>query len=298
MFSVRKVPWHRIGTVVQDAPTAKEAIRLAGLDWTVSKQSLICSGKPVKGRYGLVRETDNECLGICGDWYNIVQNSNAFDFLENLVGEELHYETAGSIFGGKRVFITTKFREQWRIADDDIDLYLLISNGHTGADSLKVAVTPVRVVCNNTLQAGLGRAKSLWSMVHSDNLSENLEEARRTLELTEVYMQNFVELGNRAAETMVSSDRFEKLLKVIFPTPSKECKTKRGWTMRENRMDLFWDCYKSEDIRPYTGTAWGIMNAVADYESHLRSKTPDVVMGRVLDSNMKMLQQTVQFLGL
>lgn len=298
MFSVREVPWHRLGTVVETAPTAKEAIRLAGLDWRVSKEPLICCEKVVKDRFGLVRDVDSECLGICGEWYNIVQNCEAFDFLENLVGEELRYETAGSIFNGKKVFITTKFKEQWRIADDDVELYLLISNGHTGQDALKVAVTPVRVVCNNTLQAGFGQARRLWSMVHSDNISSKMQEAQRTLRLTENYMKSFVEIGNKSSEIPVSTGRFEELMDILFPKPSDECKTKRGWTIRENKMNALWSCYNAEDIRQYHGTAWGIMNAVADYESHYRTKNLEVTMGHALNGDMKMLQKTVQFLGL
>lgn len=298
MFSVRQVPWHQLGVVVQEAPNAKEAIRLAGLDWSVSKQPLICAGQVVPGRYGIVRETDNSCLGICGDWYNVIQNEFAFDFLENLVGEELRYETAGSIYNGRKIFITTKFRESWRIGDDDIDLYLLISNAHTGQDALRVAVTPVRVVCNNTLQAALGNAKRQWSMVHSENIAQKFEEARRTLQLTEIYMKNFVAFGNRAIDTTVSSSALEQISELLFPKPNENCKTQKGWTMREKKIDALWKCYDAADIRPYRDTAWGVINAVADYESHHRTKNLDVTMGRALTGEMRLLQTAMNFLGI
>lgn len=111
-------------------------------------------------------------------------------------------------------------------------------------------------------------------------------------------MENFVQFGNRSTEMTVTSSTFEQVMDLIFPEPSQDCKTTRGWTMRQNKKDALWNCYNADDVRPYHGTAWGIINAVADYESHVRTKNVEISMGHALNGNMKLLQKTVEFLRL
>lgn len=119
MFSVRVKPWHGIGTIVQDAPDSKEAVRLAGLDWNVEQQGITTNdGVPVPGYKANVRDLDQKILGVVSDRYQVVQNEEAFAFTDELLGEGVRYETAGSLQEGRRVFILARLPEKYIIAGD------------------------------------------------------------------------------------------------------------------------------------------------------------------------------------
>lgn len=295
MFSLRQKPWHGKGVVVEDAPTAAEAIKLAGLDWRVNKLPIFCSSQQVKNRVGLVREDTNETLGVVTPKYEIAQNAAAFDFIEALIGEELRYETAGSIFNGRKIYITTKWQKRWTVADDDIDLYLLLSNSHTGTDALKVAVTPVRVVCNNTLQMALRSSRRTWAINHYSTMEQKIQEARTTLRLSTSYMDNFVEFGNRAADKLVSPNMTEAIVEELFPGTNGDSKTAK--TRRENRINQLERCYNAPDLAAYRGTAWGILNAVADYETH-RKQNWQTLMAKTMRGEQRLLNKTISFLSM
>lgn len=296
MFSHRVIPWHRKGVVVEDAPNAAEAIKLAGLDWKVLKEPVFCGGTPVPGRTGLMREDTKEVFGVVSERYEVVQNVDAFDFIETLVGEALTFETAGSLFNGRKVFISTKWNRKWNVADDDIDLYLLLSNAFTGIDSLKVAVTPVRVVCNNTLQAALGQCKRVWTVSHYPTLNERINEARNTLEISTAYMDRFVEFGNRAAETKIGDEKFDGLMDRMFPQSDSASELIKRH--RQARIDDFnQKYYGAPDLKPYRGTMWGMINAVSDYEIH-RKQSMVALVNRTLRGEQRLLNQAISYLSM
>ena len=113
MFYVREVPWHGLGTKVEEAPTSEEALRIAGLNWTVDQTPVYTdSGLLIPGYKANRRSTDGSILGIVSDRYKIVQNTEAFEFTDAIVGETedgvVKYETAGSLCGGKRIWLLAK----------------------------------------------------------------------------------------------------------------------------------------------------------------------------------------------
>lgn len=289
----RKVPWQGFQKI-EGAATAEEAIQSALLDWNVSPQPLFCAGQQVEGRYGLVRDVDSRTLGFCGRWYRPVQNREAFGFIENLVGEELSFDTIGSVNGGQRVFISTKFNHNWNVNGDDINLYLLLSNSHSGTKSLQVAVTPVRVVCQNTLITAFKRAQRTWSMVHSNNLNDKLTDARRCLQISARYMNEFRIFGEQAAEVKFSDYALESALDYIFPVGDSE----RAKKFREKKLEGFYKAYEADDVKPFRGTAWGFLNAISDYETHYAKKSADALMSSTLDGNQKLYQKAQEFFGL
>lgn len=301
MFSVREVPWHGIGTIVEDAPTAADAIKLAGLDWQVKKRPIFCDGIPVLGRVGNVRELPatlfeparRDLLGIVSANYKIVQNAEAFDFFDSLIGTEARYETAGSLGGGRQIFLTARVEKGWTIADDDIDAYLLLSNGHDGQHPLKAAITPVRVVCQNTLTFALETARRVWTLYHRQNIEDKLADARRALNLTAQYMDQMVSFGNRAADQKISPATIEALADELLK-PEEE--TEQSAKTLERRKSLFEKCYDAADLKPYRGTAWGILNAVSDYETHVYG-TATGRMKRTLNDQLQLLNRAAAFLA-
>ena len=144
MFSVREKPWHGLGTIVAEAPDSSAALELAGLDWTVTQKDIATAdgGKIIPGFKANVRESDDKVLGIVTDRYKVVQNSEAFAFTDALLGEGVRYETAGSLQGGRRIWLLAKLPQQYIINGDEITPYLVFMNSHDGSGSIKVAMTP------------------------------------------------------------------------------------------------------------------------------------------------------------
>ena len=189
MYSTREKPWHGLGVVVKEAPTSEEALRLAGLDWNVVQEAIYTPFREkIEGFKANVRDTDRKVLGVVSDRYKVVQNVEAFSFTDELLGHGVRYETAGSLSGGRRVWLLARLPREYIIAGERISPYLVFSNTHDGSGSVKVAVTPVRVVCNNTLNLALETAQRSFSMVHTGNISDKITEARDTLFKAESYM--------------------------------------------------------------------------------------------------------------
>lgn len=165
MFYVRQAPWHGLGVRVEAAPSSEEALRLSGLDWQVVQQPIMTTGDiPIPGYKANLRDTDHQVLGVVTDRYRVVQNAEAFAFTDALLGEGVKYETAGSLQNGRKIWLLAKLPDKYIIEGDQVEPYLVFSNSHDGSGSIKVAMTPVRVVCQNTLNLALASAKRVWSM--------------------------------------------------------------------------------------------------------------------------------------
>lgn len=165
MFYVRDVPWHGLGTNVEDALSSNEALTAAGLDWNVvQKEIKTIDNIPIPNVKANVREIDNKVLGIVSDRYKVLQNLEAFQFTDELLGGDILYETAGSLQGGRKVWLLARLSNKYKFQDDEIVPYLVLSNSHDGNAPVRVAMTPVRVVCQNTLNLALKKAKRSWSV--------------------------------------------------------------------------------------------------------------------------------------
>ena len=152
MFYVREKPWHGLGTRVETAPTSIDALVLAGLDWTVEQKNVYAEdGSLIPGYKVNTRSTDNAALGIVSDRYKVVQNEDAFQFTDDLLGVGVTYETAGALQGGRKAWMLARMPHRYIIAGDEIAPYLVVMNSHDGSSGIKVAMTPIRVVCQNTL---------------------------------------------------------------------------------------------------------------------------------------------------
>ena len=193
MFYTRQKPWHGLGTMVQEAPTSKDALELAGLDWRVIQKGLVTDdGTPIPGFKANLRDSDSQVLGVVTDRYKVVQNEDAFAFTDALLGEGVTYETAGSLQNGRRTWILAKLPQRYIISGDEITPYLVFMNSHDGTGAIKAAMTPIRVVCQNTLNLALKTAKRTWSADHVGDIQGKMEDAKNMLLYADKYMQ---ELG-------------------------------------------------------------------------------------------------------
>ncbi|MDE6319183.1 MAG: DUF932 domain-containing protein, partial [Lachnospiraceae bacterium] len=189
MFYVRETPWHGLGTRVMEAPTSAEALHLAGLDWKVLQEPVYTvKNEHIPGFFVNIRDMDRKVLGVVSDRYKVVQNEEAFAFTDALLGEGVRYETAGSLQNGRKVWILARLPHDYIISGERINPYLVFSNAHDGTGSIRVAVTPIRVVCNNTLNLALDTAKRSWACVHTGDIRGKISDARETLALAGTYM--------------------------------------------------------------------------------------------------------------
>jgi phage/plasmid-like protein (TIGR03299 family) len=272
LFVTRQVAWHGLGTVLQDNPTSDEALKAAGLDWRVA-QSPCCyfAGETLHtdDRYVVNYRDDNgQLLGVVSPYYKIVQNSDAFSFADYLLGEGVRYETAGSIRGGKLVWILAKMPEQ-KILGDLYNPYLLLVNGHDGRTPVSACMTPVRVVCNNTINLALNTARLRWSFCHHSNIMTKITEAQWTLLLANRYMGALGVEAERLAAIKISQTELQEYVTKLFP--AKEGKAANANQLL--RIERFRECYESFDLDNVRGTAYGFLMAVSDYTSHIKFKT-------------------------
>ena len=145
MFYTRVTPWHNLGIRVEEALSSQDALKAAGLDWLVIQKSILTSDlMPVDGYRANIRNTDQSVLGVVKNRYKVVQNSEAFAFTDELLGEGVKYETAGSLQGGKRVWMLAKLPKKYQLVGDEVCPYLVFSNCHDGTSAIRVAMTPVR----------------------------------------------------------------------------------------------------------------------------------------------------------
>ncbi|NPV54680.1 MAG: DUF932 domain-containing protein [Firmicutes bacterium] len=264
MFYVREVPWHGLGTRVEEAPDSEVALIRAGLLWAVeSKPIFLPDGRQVHGYKANIRSTDGAVLGVVSDSYQIIQNREAFAFTDALLGEGVRYETAGSLRGGKRVWLLARLPERYKILGDEFEPYLCFTNGHDGFWALRVIVTPIRVVCMNTLNLALVGARRSWSTIHVGDISARLQEARRTLGLAQAYYEA---LGGEAERLAGIKVPIEKYIGELFPMPEDAGKTAQN-NVKKRREELADRAY-TKDLEPFWDSAWAFINGVADMVSH------------------------------
>lgn len=281
MVSARNMkPWHGIGTIVENVLTSGDALRLGGLDWQVDKFPMVAmvdrSGmqgdayvediRPVQtGAYATVRSDNDRILGTgLSNRYTIVQNREAFAFFDAVVRDgSAKYETAGSLDEGRRVFLTAQLSREIRVGDvDPVETYLLMANAHDGSMSFTAAVTPVRVVCQNTLNLALKGATQQWKLRHTESIDGRLDEARRALGLSFEYMDAFEKEANALIEKELSKQQFGVMLKQVFKDKDAE---KSGFfsDLQASLMTNFESSPTLDDGFRFTG--WGAVNAVGEY---------------------------------
>lgn len=268
MYSTREKPWHGLGTVVREAPTSENALRLAGLDWNVVQEAIYtpCREK-IEGFKANVRDTDRKVLGVVSDRYKVVQNVEAFSFTDELLGHGVRYETAGSLSGGRRVWLLARLPREYIIAGERISPYLVFSNTHDGSGSVKVAVTPVRVICNNTLNLALETAQRSFSMVHTGNISDKITEARDTLFKAESYMDRLGAEFEQLHQQKVTDAEVQKYIELLIPMESNATRTQEK-NVNRLREDLATRYYDAPDLQKVGKNAYRFINAVSDFATH------------------------------
>lgn len=290
MFYHREKPWHGLGTPVMDAPESKEALRLAGLDWQVIQKPVMTEDcDPIHGFKANVRETDGRVLGIVSDRYRVVQNKEAFAFTDALLGEGVTYETAGSLQDGRRVWLLARLPHRYIIAGDAIAPYLVFMNSHDGSGSIKAAMTPVRVVCQNTLNLALETAKRSWSTNHTGDIRGKLEDASDTLFYAEKYMSALGKSIDELNRKKVSDRQVLEYIDALFPLPDKATEQQKKNILRM-KQDVLTRYREAPDLRDIGENAYRFVNAVSDFATHAkplkeRANYKESLFAKTVDGN-------------
>lgn len=269
MFYTRTKPWHGLGVQVQEAPESKDALRLAGLDWKVYQREVYTdSGIKIEGYRANIRNTDNKVLGVVTERYKIVQNEEAFSFTDTLLGEGVRYETAGSLQEGKKVWLLARLPKEYIISGEQISPYLVFSNSHDGSAAVRVAVTPIRVVCNNTLNLALSTAKRSWAMVHTGNIKGKIHEAQETLFMAETYMGKLGKEIEELKRQRITERQVKEYIEILLPL-EKTTSLTAAKNVKKLRDDLRARYYDAPDLQDVGGNnAYRFINAVSDFATH------------------------------
>lgn len=265
----RELPYiNAYGTVdISSAKTVEDALVTAGLDWEVDSKPLYDEHGNEYPKYRAnVRNDDNKLLGIVTDAYTIIQNGEAFDFVNSLSDDGFTFDRAGQFKGGGAIWLMGKLPET-SILGDKIDNNLVFVNSHDGSQGVKVMMTPVRVACYNMLNLAIKKADRIWAAKHTRHLYSKIEEARYTLGLANNYIKELSAQADILASKAITDAQLEAIFDKMFPidkTKDSERKINNISILKNN----FFACYNEADIAKFKGTVWGAINAMADLVDH------------------------------
>jgi len=217
-------------------------------------------------------KTQTDVLGIVGERYVPLQNEELFAFGDNILDGGGRWETAGSIRGGRVVFGSLAL-ERETVLDpngvaDKVKTYLLINTSHDGTIAIQASITPVRVVCANTLNLALGRTKKRdgvkqsFKIRHTQTAQGRVQVARETLGLANAYMDEFDKMAKLMIEKEITAQQFNDIILAAYPKPTKD--TKGAVKKWQNKVDLINDIYTGEFNHTIAGNAWGALNALTE----------------------------------
>ena len=299
-FTVKEKAWHNLGQLVQEHPTSEEAIKFAGLDYDVEKSSLFTKGSgiiensngiemidselEVSNYFANIRTDNNTVLGVVGKDYQIVQNREAFSFFDSIVGggDGILYETAGALGNGERIFITAKLPDYIRVGkgDDITEKYIFLTTSHDGSGSITAAFTPIRIVCQNTLNASLKNMSNVVRIRHTAGAKQRLEEAHKVMGIATRLSNELEKTFNYWSKITVGDAEMKKLIQLAL-CPNKETLNH----LQKGNLDELSTVFKNtvEDAFAYAmisesqqmdttkGTLFGAYNAVTGYFQNVRS---------------------------
>ncbi|KFF00728.1 hypothetical protein IX39_08905 [Chryseobacterium formosense] len=313
-FSVKEKAWHNLGQIVQEYPTSEEAIKFAGLDYEVEKSHLFTIGAgiientngiemidselEVPNYFANIRTDNSTVLGVVGKDYHIVQNREAFSFFDSIVGggKGILYETAGALGNGERIFITAKLPDYIRVGngDDITEKYIFLTTSHDGSGSITAAFTPVRIVCQNTLNASLKNMSNVVRIRHTAGAKQRMDDAHKVMGLANKLSNELESTFNHWAKITVGDDEMKRLIQLAL-CPNKETLNhlQKGnfddvSTVFKNTVDdafAYAMISESQQTDTTKGTLFGAYNAVTGYFQNVRNykdneaKLQSIVLG-------------------
>jgi phage/plasmid-like protein (TIGR03299 family) len=270
-----QTPWHGLGTRVVGKITSEEAIKVSGLDWTVGLGDLRSDDGVLVSHKVVRRSTDNTIFGVVGPKYTPLQNVDAFSFFDPFIqNDAAMYEAAGNLQDGKKIWVQARLTGAPLeiVKGDEVDRFLLLSNTHNGTQALRVGLTPVRVVCQNTLaQAYSDDDSQLLRIVHHKKIKDTLKMVQDAVNVANRRFEASAEQYRELARHQVNKDDLSKFVVEVFFNNYDPDQTK--WTNRQatavQEMDQtihrLFESGTGNNLKHVRGTWWAAYNAVTEY---------------------------------
>jgi phage/plasmid-like protein (TIGR03299 family) len=206
-----------------------------------------------------------DVLATVGERYHVLQNEDLFDFGDALL-DGGRWETAGSIRQGRVVFGSLALERETVLdpngVSDVVKSYLLVHTSHDGSTAVQASITPVRVVCQNTLNMALQGVKQSFKIRHTQTVGGKVMAAREALALANTYLDEFDKEAQALIQTEITKAKFDAILEAVYPRPDKDAKgAVKKW---ETKVDLLEEIYSSDTTNMIAGTAWGAFNALTE----------------------------------
>jgi len=270
--SLREPAWHGLGTILDSEVSTQEMLEVAHLaGWNVRLEDVALPGRSHKNYFAVTRtnpfDGDADVLGVVGERYKVLQNEDLFSFADNML-DGGRWETAGSIKNGTVVFGSLALDREVVLdpsgATDKVNTYLLVHTSHDGSLAVQASVTPVRVVCQNTLNYALSGVKQSYKIRHTSTVTGKVQAAREALGLANAYLDEFEKEAQTLITKEITADTFFDIIKAAYPEPDKDVKgSLTKWT---NKVDTLWDIYQGETVAQagIMNTAWGAYNTLTE----------------------------------
>ena len=299
-FALRGEPaWHGLANVLFDkeehinTQTMLDSAKLSNWDIQLEEIGYPENYRSDKTNYFVTRtnpfDNGKDVLAIVGSKYQVVQNEQLFDFGDNLLDGGASWESAGSIKGGRVVFGSLVIPKEIVLdaegANDKTTTYLLVHTSHDGSVSVQASITPVRVVCQNTLNLALKGAKQSFKLRHTQSIDGKIAMAREALGMSFAYMDTFADEAKALFEKEVTEKQFIDIVKAIYPKPDKDA-TKAQLTKWDNKMVLLSDLYNNSPTNAnIKGTAWGVFNALTERLDYFKQERKNNLENRLASAS-------------
>lgn len=302
---------------VEDCTTSLEVMKKAGLDWEVDKCKMFAN-MPIQNigdidtendcfiehtltgdrmlklcpnAYGIYRTDYNIPLGLVKERYEPVQNIDAFKFFDDAIGKNSAiWQTAGAFGHGERIFVSAKLPDNILVKGDPVENYLVFTNSHDGSSGVKILFTPIRVICQNTLNAAIRSSKNFVSFRHTTSVHSSIEAAKELLGICKVQTEELSEVFNYMHDIKMDDKKmFDIMANVIFTEAELNRIKQTNHTIEQvanryfyaindaelstqkvniftNMIDYYDRGFGQKEIK---GTGWGVYNAISGYYSNI-----------------------------
>ena len=273
MASARESYFAKVGTDVVGCKSVEEVMVKAGLDWEVDKRPVYLSGgKKIPDWFATVRSDTKQTLGMVKNNYSVVQNRDAFGFIDECLGEGITFTKAGTYDKGKRIFVVGE-APSVDICGDEVHPSILFTNSHDGSSGVTAMFTPMRIVCENGLMIPIeGHENGIRKIrvSHTRRVADRLQTAKQLIMESNQYIEALRHRAELLAATPFTDEQFQLMTKELAGVKTEEDAEKITWG-QQALIDDMNSAYAEEDISKFRGTAWGAILAASDYDTHKES---------------------------
>lgn len=286
MAYVGETPWHQLGASFDgEGMTAEQAIEGAKLNYRVEKQKLYLQDGTETKAYATINMETKDILGYVRERYEVLQNVEAFSFFDTLLETGAQYITAGALGKGERIWLLAKMPLDFEpLLGDKVDSFCLLTNSHDGTTGVDVRFTPIRVVCQNTLNAAIDGVASTVCIRHNPGVKERLQVAAQILKDYNAYFSKMGTIYQKLAQLKVDDDMVEDYILALFGDVN-EVPEGRGRTILLSNIQMYRSRLSNGmgvDLPGVANTAWWLYNAAvetSDYDRKCKDKVMHALWG-------------------